>query len=110
VTALDCRDDDAQIACSTLRNWVKGCSSLGLWRCAALVDVVGQGSAAAIRWLDIKEAVARSRQRAERSSCPRTQESVGWRAHALSPSLGKRMLSGKLPVTRFSSASSCPKI
>ena len=46
VTSLECRDDAAQIRLRDAAFWVKGCSSLGLWRCAALIEVVGHDQAA----------------------------------------------------------------
>ncbi len=43
VTALARRPDDAEVKLLDAAYWVKGCSSLGLWRCAAVVQV-GKGS------------------------------------------------------------------
>ena len=40
VTKLDGRDDDGEVRLLDAAYWVKGCSSLGLWRAAALVELV----------------------------------------------------------------------
>ena len=96
VTSLDCRDDRAQIRLLDAAYWVKGCSSLGLWRCAALVEVEGHGQhRGGYSLLDIKEAVAPV---APTSSPELVPEHHGQRvvrgALSLSPSLGSRMLAG----------------
>src|SRR6185436_11142478 len=96
VTALDCRDDDAEIRVLDAAYWVKGCSSLGLWRCAALVEVEGHGqNGGGYSLLDIKEAVAPL---APASAPELMPEHNGQRvvrgALSLSPSLGQRMLAG----------------
>lgn len=98
VTSLECRRDDAEIRVLDAAYWVKGCGSLGLWRCAALVEIVGQGQGkGGYSLLDIKEAV--------QSFAPATRpelvpEHAGARvtagALALAPSLGKRMLWGNV--------------
>jgi uncharacterized protein (DUF2252 family) len=41
VTRIESRDDDAKIKLLDAAYWVKGCSSLGLWRAAALVRRFG---------------------------------------------------------------------
>ena len=98
VTRLDCRDDNAEIRVLDAAYWVKGCSSLGLWRCAALVEVVGQRQGkGGYSLLDIKEAVATV---APVSEGERAQVHQGERvvkgARALSPTLGDRMLAGTI--------------
>lgn len=97
VTRLECRDDDAEIRVRDAAYWVKGCSSLGLWRCAALVEVVGHRQRkGGYSLLDIKEAVqplAPGFGEGERH--PRHQgERVVEGARALAPALGERMLAG----------------
>ena len=96
VTQLDCRDDDAQIRVLDAAFWVKGCSSLGLWRCAALIDVVGQRQGqGGYSLLDIKEAVATVAPISGQDQLPSHQgERVVMGAKALSPTLGERMLAG----------------
>jgi uncharacterized protein (DUF2252 family) len=98
VTRLECRSDDAQIRILDSAYWVKGCSSLGLWRCAALVEVVGQdGSKGGYSLLDIKEAVAAVAPVVSPDEVPNHQgERVVRGARALSPTLGERMLSGTI--------------
>jgi uncharacterized protein (DUF2252 family) len=98
VTSLDCRDDDAEIRLLDAAFWVKGCSSLGLWRCAALVEVVGHSQGhGGYSLLDIKEAVAPVAPVGERDDMPAHQgERVVLGARALSPTLGQRMLSGTI--------------
>ena len=96
VTRLECRADDAQIRVVDAAYWVKGCSSLGLWRCAALIEVEGQSRArGGYSLLDLKEAVAPLAPLAEHQTLPEQQgERVVSGARALAPSLGQRMLSG----------------
>jgi uncharacterized protein (DUF2252 family) len=102
VTRLDCRDDDANIRVLDAAYWVKGCSSLGLWRCAVLVDVVGHGQEkGGYALLDIKEAVAGLAPAGARSKSGENipahhGERVVTGARALSPTLGERMLAGTI--------------
>ena len=96
VTSLDSRNDDASIRMLDAAYWVKGCSSLGFWRCAALVEVIGHGQRrGGYSLLDIKEAVATVATARESEPLPEHQgERVVRGAQALSPTLGARMLSG----------------
>jgi uncharacterized protein (DUF2252 family) len=96
VTRLECRDDDAEIRLLDTAYWVKGCSSLGLWRCAALVEVIGQGQGkGGYSLLDIKEAVQAVAPAAEEGLLPSHQgDRVVKGARALAPALGDRMLAG----------------
>jgi uncharacterized protein (DUF2252 family) len=100
VTRIECRDDDAETRVLDAAFWVKGCSSLGLWRCAALIEVVGHGaSRGRYSLLDLKEAVAPVAPAAPSASelLPASQaERVVRGAQALSPALGKRMLAGDI--------------
>lgn len=98
VTRLDCRDDNAQIRMLDAAYWVKGCSSLGLWRCAALVEVIGHGHGrGGYSLLDIKEAIAPIAPVAPSEALPEHQgERVVHGARALSPTLGQRMLAGTI--------------
>jgi uncharacterized protein (DUF2252 family) len=98
VTSLDCRDDRAQIRLLDAAYWVKGCSSLGLWRCAALVEVVGHDQhGGGYSLLDIKEAVAPLAPTSAPDLMPQHQgERVVRGALSLSPSLGQRMLAGSV--------------
>lgn len=96
VTRLECRDDSAKIKVIDAAYWVKGCSSLGLWRCAALIEVVGQSrSRGGYSLLDLKEAIPPLAPLAEHHTLPDRQgERVVNGTRALAPSLGQRMLSG----------------
>jgi uncharacterized protein (DUF2252 family) len=98
VTAIESRQDDAEIRIRDAAFWVKGCSSLGLWRCAALVEVMGHGRhGGGYSLLDIKEAVAPLAPILQREKVPSHQgERVVTGARALSPALGKRMLFGTI--------------
>ena len=98
VTRLDCRDDAARIRLRDAAFWVKGCSSLGLWRCAALVEVVGHNQAhGGYSLLDIKQAVATVAPVSDDRQLPEHHgERVVLGAKALSPTLGARMLSGTI--------------
>ncbi|CAN5252367.1 DUF2252 domain-containing protein [soil metagenome] len=76
--------------------WMKGCSSLGRLRYAALVKV-GSGKTATTGLIDIKAAVAAAAPRAIDAVMPRDNgERVLAGARALSPNLGDRMAAGRL--------------
>ncbi len=96
VTRIECRDDDATIRVLDAAFWVKGCSSLGLWRSAALVEVLGHGkNKGGYSLLDLKEAVRPLAPIGSESELPESQgERVVCGARALAPALGERMLSG----------------
>jgi len=96
VTRLQCRDDDAEIRVLDAAYWVKGCSSLGLWRCAALVEIVGQDrKSGGYSLLDIKEAVRPLAPAGAFQDLPNHEgERVVKGARALAPALGERMLAG----------------
>lgn len=97
VTSLASRDHDADVSLVDAAYWVKGCSSLGLWRCIALVEVGAHKSpknkaTGTLALIDIKEA---RHALAPRSSKSAPLEHHGDRvvlgARALSPALGERM-------------------
>lgn len=98
VTRIECRDDDASIKLLDAAYWVKGCSSLGLWRCAALVEVIGHGhgrSRGGYSLLDLKEAVPPLAPVVATGSLPSHHgERVLQGARALAPALGERMVAG----------------
>ena len=97
VTLPEHRDDDAELRVADAAFWVKGCSSLGLWRCAALVDIVGAKGRAGFCLLDIKQAVSPLAPRAKGSKLPtHFGERVVEGARALSPVLGHRMVAGTI--------------
>ncbi|HVW26778.1 MAG TPA: DUF2252 family protein [Polyangiaceae bacterium] len=96
VTRLDSRSDDARVRVMDAAFWVKGCSSLGLWRCAAFVEVrARRDSKADYALLDLKEARRPLAPLEPGLNVPAHQgERVVQGAKALSPSLGGRILSG----------------
>jgi uncharacterized protein (DUF2252 family) len=97
VTGLASRDDDADVSLVDAAYWVKGCSSLGLWRCAALLEIGSHKSlknkaTSTLALIDIKEA--------RHALAPRSPSSPPLKHHgdrvvlgarALSPALGERM-------------------
>jgi uncharacterized protein (DUF2252 family) len=96
MTSLASRDDDAQVKLVDAAFWVKGCSSLGLWRCAALVEVGGgdkrkSGASGPLALIDVKEARPPLAPRVKRSAAKTDGERVVAGARALSPGLGERM-------------------
>ena len=93
LTSLASRPDDAPVDLLDAAYWVKGCSSLGLWRSAAVVRIGGakeKNQTTAL--IDIKEAIAPVAPRAPRAKMPEHQgDRVVTGARALSPALGDRM-------------------
>lgn len=76
--------------------WVKGCSSLGRLRYAALLRI-GQGKSSSLCLVDVKEAALAVAPRASKTKMPRDNAvRVVTGAQALSPNLGQRMLAAKL--------------
>lgn len=97
VTKLDGRSDEGQIRLLDAAYWVKGCSSLGLWRAAALVElsVPGKkGKSHRMRSLiDIKEAIEAWAPAAHRARLPHDHaERVVTGARKIAPALGGRMI------------------
>jgi uncharacterized protein (DUF2252 family) len=100
MTALTKRPDDANVRVLDAAYWVKGCSSLGLWRCAAFVEVTdsrkhGSKSDAerSLALVDLKEATATQAPKAPRSTMPAHQgDRVVTGARVLAPGLGDRMI------------------
>lgn len=98
VTRIECREDDALIRLVDAAYWVKGCSSLGLWRCAALVEVIGHGyKRGGYSLLDIKQAIEPlAPVSGNEASYLHHGDRVVAGTRALSPALGKRVLSGSV--------------
>jgi uncharacterized protein (DUF2252 family) len=91
ITSLTSRDNDAAVKLVDAAYWVKGCSSLGLWRAAALVRV-GGGKAKSLALVDIKEALPALAPHSRDAEIPEHHgERVVAGARALAPSLGGRM-------------------
>jgi uncharacterized protein (DUF2252 family) len=96
-TMLRSREDGAAARLVDAAYWMKGCSSLGRVRYAALLEVGGAKSKPDYCLMDIKEAVVAAAPRAPRVKMPADQaERVVEGARHLSPHLGKRMRSAKL--------------
>jgi uncharacterized protein (DUF2252 family) len=97
VTILEGRSDHAEISFADAAFWVKGCSSLGLWRAAVLVKLVehtkkgSRRTASAL--LDVKQAVPASAPWAKGEDPgldPAVRVVSG--ANRLAPALGARMV------------------
>lgn len=96
VTRLQSRGADAPIAVVDAAYWMKGCSSLGRLRYAAMLRV-GEGKSSSLCLVDIKEAVTAAAPRAAGASMPRDNAvRVVTGARALSPNLGQRMVAARL--------------
>lgn len=96
VTLLKDRPSDAAVRMVDAAYWVKGCSSLGRLRYAALVEV-GEGPAAETCLVDIKEAPPAAAPAHPGAAMPRSDAARVVRgARALSPHLGDRMLPARL--------------
>lgn len=95
VTALRSRDDEARIEVLDAAFWVKGCSSLGNVRYAALIRVGGEDGELCL--MDVKEAVTALAPRHADAKMPRDNaQRVAEGAWHLSPALGDRLLPGKV--------------
>ena len=76
--------------------WVKGCSSLGRLRYAALLRV-GKGESSSVCLVDVKEAVPAAAPKTPKAAMPRDNAvRVVTGAKALSPNLGQRMVAARL--------------
>jgi uncharacterized protein (DUF2252 family) len=95
VTALRSRDDEARIEVLDTAFWVKGCSSLGNVRYAALIRVGGEAGELCL--MDVKEAVTALAPRDQSAKMPRDNaQRVAEGAWHLSPALGDRLLPGRV--------------
>jgi uncharacterized protein (DUF2252 family) len=98
VASLKSRPKDAKIDVLDAAYWMKGCSSLGRFRYAVLLNV-GHGKSNEDEYclIDIKEACAAAAPRARAAKMPRDNgKRVVEGARHLSPALGDRMMSAKL--------------
>jgi uncharacterized protein (DUF2252 family) len=96
ITGLQHRDDEAPVALVDAAYWIKGCSSLGRLRYAAMLRV-GDGADAAFCLVDVKEAAEAAAPRVHDVGAPRDNalRVVTGRARALAH-LGERMLAARL--------------
>lgn len=92
VTSLKHRPDDATVRFLDAAYWVKGCSSLGKLRFAALLEASGGPDGDNYCLIDIKEAARPAAPRDKGYPMPRDNgERVVTGARELSPCLGERM-------------------
>jgi uncharacterized protein (DUF2252 family) len=93
VQRIDGRDGELRIRLLDAAYWMKGCSSLGRLRYAALVGIGGKKNEE-YRLLDIKEAVMAAAPSSKKAKMPANNaDRVVQGANALSPYLGERMTS-----------------
>lgn len=93
---LQGRGDDTPVEMVDAAYWMKGCSSLGRMRFAAMLRV-GEGKKASLCLVDIKEAATAAAPRSPKAPMPRENaQRVVAGARALSPHLGERMVAARL--------------
>jgi len=96
LTSLRGREKDDPIELLDAAYWMKGCSSLGRLRYAAILRI-GQGKSSSLCLVDVKEGVTAAAPRAAKVEMPRDNAiRVVTGAKALSPNLGQRMMAAKL--------------
>lgn len=90
-------DEDRPVRLVDAAYWMKGCSSLGLLRYAAIFAIEGAKGRDEYGLIDVKQAVASVAPAAPRAKMPRDPaERVVAGARALSPHLGERMVAAQL--------------
>jgi uncharacterized protein (DUF2252 family) len=96
ILSLNARDDEDPVTLIDAAYWMKGCSSLGALRYAALV-AIGDPESGALALIDLKEAVPALAPAAPKAKMPRDHaRRVVAGARALSPYLGERMHAARL--------------
>ncbi len=96
LTSLRARAKDDPIELLDAAYWMKGCSSLGRLRYAALLRI-GQGKSSSLCLVDVKEGVTAAAPSAAKAKMPRDNAiRVVTGAKALSPNLGERMMAARL--------------
>lgn len=98
VLAIDGRHADAaRVRLLDAAYWMKGCSSLGFLRYAALLRIDERGEKPRLALVDLKEAVPAAAPPAPKAKMPRDPAArVVAGARALSPHLGERMLPARI--------------
>ncbi|WP_216839275.1 DUF2252 family protein [Caulobacter sp. S45] len=97
VLSLNARADESALELVDLAYWMKGCSSLGKLRFAALIALKGGGRKDQYAMVDLKEAVAAAAPAATRVGMPTHHGArVVTGARALSPNLGDRMMAADI--------------
>ncbi|HEV2363377.1 MAG TPA: DUF2252 family protein [Caulobacteraceae bacterium] len=96
ITRLQSRGDHDPVSLVDAAYWMKGCSSLGRLRYAAMLRV-GEGDGSSLCLLDVKEGMTAAAPRAPIAEMPRDNAvRVVTGAKALSPNLGGRMIPARL--------------
>lgn len=96
LTRLQSREDDAPVSLVDAAYWMKGCSSLGRLRFAAMIRI-GEGASSKLCLVDLKEAVTATAPRASKTALPSDNAvRIVTGACALSPNLGERMIATRL--------------
>jgi len=96
LTSLQSRDSRDPVELVDAAYWMKGCSSLGRLRVAAMVRI-GEGPDSSLALVDLKEATTAAAPRVTGSPMPRDNAvRVVSGAQALSPNLGQRMMAVRL--------------
>jgi uncharacterized protein (DUF2252 family) len=96
LTSLRGQEKDDPIELLDAAYWLKGCSSLGRLRYAALLRI-GQGKSSDLCLVDVKEGVTAAASRTAKVEMPRDNAiRVVTGAKALSPNLGGRMMAARL--------------
>ncbi len=96
ILQLNGRDDDDEVELVDAAYWMKGCSSLGKLRFAALVGI-GRKKARHYALVDLKEAVPAAAPTTDAAAMPADHAArVVAGARALSPNLGERMIAATL--------------
>ena len=95
ITGLQSRSAADRVTLVDAAYWMKGCSSLGRLRYAAMLRV-GEGKKSSMCLVDVKEAVAAAAPRTPDVTMPRDNAvRVVTGARALSPNLGERMVAAR---------------
>ena len=96
LTSLRGRANDDAVELLDAAYWMKGCSSLGRLRYAAILRI-GSGTDSSLCLVDVKESVTATAPRAPNVEMPRDNAvRVVTGAKALSPNLGERMMAARL--------------
>src|ERR1700728_3830113 len=96
LTSLRGRTKDDPIELLDAAYWMKGCSSLGRLRYAALLRI-GKGKDSSLCLVDVKEGAPAAAPAASKAEMPRDNAvRVVTGAKSISPNLGERMMAGRL--------------
>ena len=97
ILSLNPKHDDSDVRLVDAAYWMKGCSSLGLLRYAALISIKGAKDRSDYALVDLKEAVEAVAPIAPGADMPADDAvRVVTGARALSPHLGERMIAARL--------------